>query len=176
MAECRTPCNTGTFQSLVTFRTVYTAYTILADFSVYNDLEGVNTILGLQIWQSCERLNCMEFMQALPCLQSALSIPLPLLPSQALFGPTPSTLTKTHTTFLFGLTPTTHTPTQAALTKGLITPHMDIAALQMVYRQSDGMILAPAPSSSHTFVVVIIAISAQCKFVIFATALHIITL
>ncbi|KAJ3905604.1 hypothetical protein F5879DRAFT_949866 [Lentinula edodes] len=85
--QCSTPCTSGTHQSMVTFRTPYTAFTILADFFVLDDLGGFDTILGLQIWQSCVRLHCTEFPSALPRIQSALNVPLPPFPPSGSFGP-----------------------------------------------------------------------------------------
>ncbi|KAJ3806655.1 hypothetical protein F5876DRAFT_80481 [Lentinula aff. lateritia] len=104
-SECGICSSSGTFQSLVTFSTPYSAFTILADFFVVDDLGEYNAVIGLQIWRSCERLSCTEFLLALPRIQSTICSPLPPLPSHVPLGPGPST----------------HCTVQAALTDGLVT-------------------------------------------------------
>ncbi|KAJ3806161.1 hypothetical protein F5876DRAFT_69178 [Lentinula aff. lateritia] len=52
-SECGICSSSGTFQSLVTFSTPYSAFTILADFFIVDDLGEYNTVIGLQIWRSC---------------------------------------------------------------------------------------------------------------------------
>ncbi|KAH7872510.1 uncharacterized protein C8R40DRAFT_488566 [Lentinula edodes] len=142
-ADCGTPCNNSTFQSLVTFRTPYTAYTILADFIVFDELQGFNTVLGLQIWQSCERLSCTNFVLAIPRIQSALCIPLPLFPSRASLGSVSSPSVPSGGPF--GSTLSTHVTTQAALTDGLI-----IAAPQLAHRPSDNISGSFTPTASSS--------------------------
>ncbi|KAJ3850136.1 hypothetical protein EV368DRAFT_66846 [Lentinula lateritia] len=115
-SECGICSSSGTFQSLVTFSTPYSAFTILADFFVVDDLGEYNTVIGLQIWRSCERLSCTEFPLALPRIQSTICSPLPPLLSHVPLGPGPST----------------RCTVQAALTDGLVTTVMEssVAASQ----------------------------------------------
>ncbi|KAJ4473210.1 hypothetical protein C8R41DRAFT_924178 [Lentinula lateritia] len=85
--QCGNPCTSGTFQSLVTISTPYFAYSIPVDFFVFDDSRGFHTILGVQFWQSCDRLRCTDFISTLPLIQSNSSQPLPLYPSHAPLGP-----------------------------------------------------------------------------------------
>ncbi|KAJ3851290.1 hypothetical protein EV368DRAFT_83706 [Lentinula lateritia] len=85
-SQCGQSGTSRTFQSLVTISSSYFACSLFADFFVFDDPRGFHTILGLQFLQKCQELHCTEFVLGLPRIQSDISPPLPLFPSQVAVG------------------------------------------------------------------------------------------